>query len=84
MRRQISETLHLGMLLAAVGGFLDAYTYLSRGKVFANAQTGNLVLLGIRAFEGIGRRRCTMSFPCARLCWVWCWPRASGSDGIAS
>ena len=40
------------MLLAAVGGFLDAYTYLSRGKVFANAQTGNLVLLGIRAFEG--------------------------------
>ena len=52
MRRHISETLHLGMLLAAVGGFLDAYTYLSRGKVFANAQTGNLVLLGIRAFEG--------------------------------
>lgn len=52
MRRHISETLHLGMLLAAVGGFLDAYTYLARGKVFANAQTGNLVLLGIRAFEG--------------------------------
>ena len=38
-------------LLAATGGFLDAYTYVARGRVFANAQTGNLVLLGLRAFE---------------------------------
>ena len=30
-----------------MGGFLDVYTYLLRGGVFANAQTGNLVLLGI-------------------------------------
>ena len=52
MRRHISETLHLGMLLAAVGGFLDAYTYLSRGKVFANAQTGNIVLLSQHIFAG--------------------------------
>ena len=51
MRRHISETLHLGMLLAAVGGFLDAYTYLSRGKVFANAQTGNIVLLSTALFR---------------------------------
>ncbi len=34
MRRHISETLHLGMP-AAVGGFLDAYTYLSRGKGYS-------------------------------------------------
>lgn len=32
--------------MALVGGYLDMYTYLNRGKVFANTQTGNLVLLG--------------------------------------
>ena len=48
---QRSESLLVGSLLALVGGFLDAYTYLSRGKVFANAQTGNMVLLGVRLCE---------------------------------
>ena len=43
----IHETLAIGLCLAFVGGFLDAYTYFLRGGVFANAQTGNLVLLGI-------------------------------------
>ena len=35
-----------------MGGFLDTYTYFTRGGVFANAQTGNLVLLGISAARG--------------------------------
>ena len=43
---QMSESLLLGVLLAVAGGFFDAYTYLCRGKVFANAQTGNIVLSG--------------------------------------
>lgn len=43
----IHETLAIGLCLAFVGGFLDAYTYFLHGGVFANAQTGNLVLLGI-------------------------------------
>ena len=47
LRGQMSESLLVGMLLALAGGFMDAYTYLIRGKVFANAQTGNIVLLGI-------------------------------------
>lgn len=34
------------------GGFFDAYTYLCRGKVFANAQTGNIVLFGANIAEG--------------------------------
>lgn len=38
--------------LAGVGGFLDAYTFLSHGGVFANAQTGNIVLFGIFAGQG--------------------------------
>ncbi len=49
---QRSESLSVGALLALVGGFLDAYTYFSRGGVFANAQTGNMVLLGLRLSEG--------------------------------
>ncbi len=48
----MSESLFLGMLLAVAGGFFDAYTYLCRGGVFANAQTGNIVLMGIRLAEG--------------------------------
>ena len=50
-RRQMSERFRLGALLAVAGGFLDAYTYLVRGGVFANAQTGNIVLLGLRLTE---------------------------------
>lgn len=54
-RLQMSESFFLSAILAVVGGFLDAYSYLLRGHVFANAQTGNIVLLGVnlqkRAFE---------------------------------
>ncbi len=49
---QRSESLAAAALLALAGGLLDAYTYLCRGGVFANAQTGNMVLLAIRAAEG--------------------------------
>lgn len=51
-RRHPADSLALGLVLAAAGGFMDAYTFIARGGVFANAQTGNLVLLGVRAFEG--------------------------------
>ena len=54
-RVQTSEALRVGLVLALAGGYLDAYTYLCRGGVFANAQTGNMVLLGIRAAEGRGQ-----------------------------
>ena len=46
----------VGALLAAAGGLLDAYTYLSRGGVFANAETGNMVLFGICLIQGQWRR----------------------------
>ncbi len=42
-----SESLRLGVILAVVGGFLDAYTFICRGGVFANAETGNIVLLAL-------------------------------------
>ncbi|AAM04701.1 TPA: DUF1275 domain-containing protein [Methanosarcina acetivorans] len=47
-----SESVKLGILLAIVGGFLDTYTFIGRGGVFANAQTGNVVLVGIEAAAG--------------------------------
>ena len=43
---QMSDSFLVGALLSFTGGFQDAYTYLTRGKVFANAQTGNIVLMG--------------------------------------
>lgn len=46
------QQLAVGLLLAVVGGFLDTYTYFTRGGVFANAQTGNMVLLSIAAAQG--------------------------------
>lgn len=51
MKTQESERFRVGALLAITGGILDAYTYLCRGGVFANAQTGNIVLIGIRSID---------------------------------
>ena len=45
------ETFRVAAVLALVGGFLDIYTYLLRGGVFANAQTGNIVLLAANLAE---------------------------------
>ena len=50
--RQMSESIRLGMLLAASGGFMDAYSYIVRNHVFANAQTGNILLFGVNLSEG--------------------------------
>ena len=51
-KKLTSESVELGILLTLVGGFLDAYTFVGRGGVFANAQTGNVVLMGIEAATG--------------------------------
>lgn len=45
-RGQMSEAVSTGIFLTLSGGFQDAYTYYCRGNVFANAQTGNIVLMG--------------------------------------
>lgn len=51
-RYQPSESYILGIILALSGGFWDTYTYILRGNVFANAETGNIVLLGINIAQG--------------------------------
>lgn len=48
----MSQSYSVGLLLAFVGGYLDVYTYVCRGGVFANAQTGNMVLMAIGIAEG--------------------------------
>ena len=40
------------LTLTAVAGFFGAYTYLLRGGVFCNAQTGNVVLMGMALGSG--------------------------------
>jgi len=49
---QVSDSLLLSSLITFSGGFQDAYTYFARDKVFANAQTGNIVLLASHIFDG--------------------------------
>ena len=57
---QMSEAFLTAAFLSMSGGLQDAYTYIARGNVFANAQTGNIVLLSQSAFEGYGA-----ALPCA-------------------
>jgi uncharacterized membrane protein YoaK (UPF0700 family) len=46
------QSLPVACLLSMSGGFLDAFTWLSLGGVFANSQTGNVVFLGLYAASG--------------------------------
>lgn len=49
---QTSESFVLSALLSFSGGLQDAYTYNVRGRVFANAQTGNVVLMSQSFMQG--------------------------------
>jgi uncharacterized membrane protein YoaK (UPF0700 family) len=46
------SALSIACLLSLSGGFLDAFTYIGHGGVFANAMTANVVLLGVSAATG--------------------------------
>lgn len=49
--KNLSNSFIVYAILALSGGFMDAYSYLGRDKVFANSQTGNLLLLGVNIAE---------------------------------
>ena len=49
--KQMSESFLTAAFLSVSGGLQDAYTYIFRGKVFANAQTGNIVMLSQSIIE---------------------------------
>src|SRR5262245_25928035 len=46
------QSLLVASLLSMTGGYLDAFTWLSLGGVFASSQTGNVVFLGLCAASG--------------------------------
>ena len=48
---QMSDSFRAAVFIVLSGGFQDAYTYTCRGEVFANAQTGNIVLLSTALFR---------------------------------
>lgn len=48
----VHETIYICTAMALVSGFLEAYTYLLKGGIFANAQTGNFALMGIAIAGG--------------------------------
>jgi len=52
MAATTTTTLRFAVLLTAANGFLDAYTYVTRGGVFANVQTGNVILFAIDLAHG--------------------------------
>lgn len=41
------ETIYIASLLSIVGGYVDAYTYITMDGVFAYAQTGNIIFLAV-------------------------------------
>ena len=51
-RGQMSDSMLTAAFIILSGGLQDAYTYLCRGKVYANAQTGNIVLLSTYLCNG--------------------------------
>ena len=50
--RGVRSLLAIACVFAIVGGYTDAYSYLAHGHVFANAQTGNVVFVGVYASGG--------------------------------
>ena len=48
----VSESYRLSAILSLSGGLQDAYTYNVRGQVFANAQTGNVILMSQHMMQG--------------------------------
>ena len=50
MKNSFHENRSVGLLLTFIGGMMDSYTYI-RYEAFASAQTGNLILAIIQAYE---------------------------------
>ncbi len=47
-----TDTIGFAMLMSVIGGMMDGYSYIVRGGVFANGQTGNFLKLAIGLADG--------------------------------
>ena len=61
--KQMSESKFVILALTLAGGLQDAYSYFVRDHVFANAQTGNIVLLGYYLVGGLFSNSMRYLFP---------------------
>ncbi|MBS7578338.1 MULTISPECIES: YoaK family protein [unclassified Enterococcus] len=65
MKINFHENRLVGLLLTFIGGMLDSYTYIHYGA-FASAQTGNLILAIIEAYdhnwESVGKKLLSTAF----------------------
>ena len=59
IKTQTSESFLLSAILSFSGGLQDAYTYNIRDNVFANAQTGNVVLMSQSFLTGSSLLMCS-------------------------
>lgn len=57
------ESSRVFSLLMLAGGVLGAFTYMARGNVFCNAQTGNILLLGLALGDGEWGRAAYLLIP---------------------
>ena len=79
--QQMSDAFITSAFLAFSGGLQDAYTFNTRDRVFANAQTGNLVLMTQNLMEGNLSHSLNYFLPIYALlryycnicnrCWTW-------------
>jgi len=67
-----TRTVWFALLLTVTNGFLDAYTYFTRGGVFANVQTGNVIFFAIDVSE----RKVAAA-------WAHVWPMFAFIAGVA-
>ena len=67
-----AASLTLSTLLAIAGGYLDGFTFVGHGHVFANAMTGNVVLLGIELLGREPKHALTHLLPILTfVCGIW-------------
>lgn len=52
MKHKITERYIFAYVMAIIGGYIGGYSYTIRGGVFASAQTGNLIQLGLKITVG--------------------------------
>ena len=52
VKKKTTETIYFSILMIFIGGMMDGYSYVVRGGVFANGQTGNFIKLGLGVVNG--------------------------------
>ena len=53
VKKNVAETIYFSVLMIFIGGMMDGYSYVVRGGVFANGQTGNFIVPIIGFWLGI-------------------------------